>query len=54
MPDEVGNQVRENMAIFGKAGGYVFTPIHNVQAKVPIENLLAMYETVSEYRNYGA
>jgi hypothetical protein len=52
-PGEVRAQVREHLAIFGKGGGYVFNPIHNVQAKVPIENLLAMYEAVHEYSNYN-
>ena len=52
-PDEVRAQVRENMAIFGKGGGYVFNPVHNVQAKIPIENLLAMYETVNAFRGYN-
>lgn len=50
--DEVRAQVRERLEIFGKDGGFVFNPIHNVQAKVPIENLLAMYETVKEYGCY--
>jgi hypothetical protein len=47
-PDEVRAEVRERLAIFGKGGGFVFNPIHNVQASVPVENLLAMYETVRE------
>jgi uroporphyrinogen-III decarboxylase len=47
-PDEVRAQVRERLETFGKGGGFVFNPIHNVQAKVPVENLLAMYETVQE------
>lgn len=51
-PDEVRAQVRERLDIFGKDGGFVFNPIHNVQAKVPIENLLAMYETVKEFGQY--
>lgn len=51
-PEEVRAQVRERLDIFGKGGGFVFNPIHNVQAKVPIENLLAMYETVKEYGRY--
>jgi hypothetical protein len=49
---EVREQVRERLEIFGKDGGFVFNPIHNVQASVPIENLLAMYETVNEYNQY--
>ena len=51
-PDEVRAQVRERLRIFGKGGGFVFNPIHNVQAKVPVGNLLAMYETVREYGRY--
>jgi hypothetical protein len=51
-PDEVRAQVRERLAIFGKGGGFVFNPIHNVQASIPIENLLAMYETVRDYGRY--
>jgi len=48
-PDEVRKQVRERLEIFGKGGGYIFNPIHNVQARVPIENLLAMYEEVHSF-----
>jgi uroporphyrinogen-III decarboxylase len=51
-PDEVREQVRERIEIFGKGGGFVFNPIHNVQALVPIENLLAMYEAVKEFGAY--
>jgi len=51
-PDEVRQQVQRNIEIFGKGGGYVFNPIHNVQSKVPVENLLAMYETVKKYGRY--
>jgi len=51
-PDEVRAQVRERLAIFGRGGGFVFSTIHNVQAKVPVENLLAMYEAVHEYGRY--
>jgi len=51
-PEEVRAQVRERLQVFGKGGGFVFNPIHNVQAKVPIENLLAMYETVRDYGHY--
>ncbi len=47
-PQEVRDQVRERVRIFGRGGGFVFNPIHNVQAKVPIANLLAMYEALRE------
>jgi uroporphyrinogen-III decarboxylase len=45
-PDEVRREVRERVAIFSPGGGFVFNTIHNVQAKVPVENLRALYETV--------
>ncbi len=51
-PDEIRAQVRERMRIFGQGGGFVFNPIHNVQAGVPVENLVALYEAVAEYGAY--
>lgn len=52
--DEVRREVREQIDIFAPGGGFVFNTNHNVQAGVPAENLLALYETVNEYRKYGA
>jgi len=51
-PDEVRREVRERIEIFGPGGGFVFNTIHNVQARVPTENLVALFEAVQEYRNY--
>jgi hypothetical protein len=51
-PDEVRAEVRERLEIFGRGGGFVFNPSHNIQALVPVENLLTMYETVKEYGVY--
>lgn len=45
-PDEVRREVRQRMGIFGRGGGFVFNTVHNVQAGVPAENLVAMYEAV--------
>lgn len=49
-PHEVRDQVRERIEIFGPGGGFVFCTIHNIQANTPIENVLAMFEVVREYR----
>jgi hypothetical protein len=49
-PEEVRAEVWERIRVFGRGGGFVFNTIHNVQAKVPVENLLALYETVRECR----
>jgi hypothetical protein len=51
-PHDVRDMVRERIRIFGTGGGYIFNPIHNVQAGVPVENLLALYEAVDKYRHY--
>jgi len=48
-PKEVKKQVLENCEIFAKDGGFVFNTVHNVQANVPIENLVAMMEGIREF-----
>jgi uroporphyrinogen-III decarboxylase len=45
---EVIDQVEENLKIFGKNGGYVFNTVHNIQANVPPENIIAMIETIKK------
>jgi len=49
-PDQVRREVRQRIEIFGRGGGFVFNTVHNVQANVPAENLLALYQAVKEYR----
>ena len=51
-PDEVQEGVRKSIKALGPAGGFVFNTVHNVQPKIPVENVLAMYETVKEYGRY--
>lgn len=51
-PEQVRAEVAERIRIFGRGGGFIFNTIHNVQARIPVENLLALYETVEECRNY--
>jgi uroporphyrinogen-III decarboxylase len=51
-PDDVRREVRERIKIFGPGGGFVFAAVHNIQACTPVENLLAMFETVREYGRY--
>jgi hypothetical protein len=52
-PDEVRAMVRERMRIFGPDGGFVFATIHNVQARIPVANLIALFQAVDEFRGYG-
>jgi len=51
-PDRVSDEVRQRIETFGPGGGFVFNTIHNVQARTPIENLLAMYQTLRDHRHY--
>jgi hypothetical protein len=49
-PEEIRRQVHERIKVFGRGGGFVFNTVHNVQAGVPAENLVALYEAVREAR----
>ena len=51
-PDEVRKEVEERIRIFGKGGGFVFNSIHNIQARTPVENLVALYEAFKEHARY--
>jgi uroporphyrinogen-III decarboxylase len=47
-PEEVRAEVLERCEIFGRDGGFVFNAIHNIQANVPIANIVAMFGALSE------
>jgi uroporphyrinogen decarboxylase len=49
-PDEVAQHVRERIEIFAPGGGFVFNSIHNIQADVPPENIVAMFDAALEFR----
>ena len=46
---EVYDEAFECCRILGKNGGYVFGAVHNIQAKVPAENVIALFKAVSDY-----
>ncbi len=48
-PEQVREQVRRNMETFKPGGGYVFNSIHNIQADVPPENIVALFDAAYEY-----
>jgi hypothetical protein len=48
-PDQVRAEVRDRCRIFGRGGGFVFSTIHNIQARTPVENVVAMLEAVRAY-----
>jgi len=47
-PQEVYREVRERIEIFGDGGGFVFNPVHNIQANTPVENILALFRAVRD------
>ena len=49
-PQQIRDEVKRNIDVLGKDGGFVFAPIHNIQATVPLENFIAMWEAFIEYR----
>lgn len=48
-PAEVRRQVLERCEVFSRNGGFVFNAVHNIQAKTPVENIVAMIEAVREF-----
>jgi uroporphyrinogen decarboxylase len=42
--EDVVREVRENLEILGRGGGYILAPCHNIQSITPVENIIAMYE----------
>lgn len=51
-PDKVRDDVRRNLESFKPGGGYIFNNVHNIQAGVPPENILALYDAAYEFGFY--
>ena len=49
-PAQVRDEVFRLCDIFGKDGGFVYNTVHNIQANVPVENIVAMVEALKEIR----
>lgn len=50
-PAEVRSEVKRIISILGKNGGYIAAPVHNLQADVPVENIIALSDAVRESGN---
>lgn len=48
---EVKEQVLRMCNVLSKNGGFVFNAVHNIQANVPIENVIAMLDAVKEFNS---
>jgi len=51
-PTAVKNEVKRVLDVMAPEGGYVFTTVHNIQADVPIKNIISMLETLKYYGIY--
>ena len=48
-PAEVRREALERCAILSQGGGFVFNAIHNIQAKTPVANIVALVDAVKEF-----
>lgn len=46
---EVKDHVKRNCEVLAKDGGFVFNTVHNIQANVPLANVVAMLEAINEF-----
>jgi len=51
-PQEVRDDVRRNIEALAPGGGFVFNTVHNIQADVPPQNIIALWEALQEYGAY--
>lgn len=45
--EDVQTEVQERIDVLGKGGKYIIAPCHALQQDVPMENIVALYETVA-------
>lgn len=48
-PAAVAREARTHLEIFARGGGYVFAPVHNIQAHVPPANIVALFEAARDF-----
>jgi len=51
-PQTIREHVRRHLAAFKPGGGYVFNNVHNIQAAVPPENIVALFDAAYEFGFY--
>jgi uroporphyrinogen decarboxylase len=51
-PQEVEAEVRQRITDLAPGGGYVLASVHNIQADVPAENVLAMFRAARQVGGY--
>ncbi len=51
-PQEVADEARRRIDDLAPGGGFVFAAVHNIQARVPPENIIALFDTALDYGRY--
>jgi uroporphyrinogen decarboxylase len=51
-PQQVRDETKRRIDDLAPGGGFIFTPVHNIQGDVPPDNIMAMWETWEMYGNY--
>lgn len=51
-PEEVVDEVKRRIDDLAPGGGFVFAAVHNIQAFIPPENIVAAFDTALEYGCY--
>ena len=51
-PEQVKDNVKRNIEALAPGGGFVFSTIHNIQAEVPPQNVVALIEAFKEFGKY--
>jgi uroporphyrinogen decarboxylase len=49
-PADVAREAERNLRLFMSGSGYVFAPVHNIQANVPPENIIALFDAALGFR----
>ncbi len=50
--DEVRQGVKELIKTLGPGGGFLFATSHNIEPDTPLENIVALFDTVHEFGRY--
>jgi uroporphyrinogen decarboxylase len=50
-PEQVAREVAESIRVLSPGGGYVLASVHNIQANVPPENVMAVFEAAKGTQN---
>ncbi|MCY1720036.1 hypothetical protein OU798_06765 [Prolixibacteraceae bacterium Z1-6] len=51
-PEQVKDHVKRNIDALAPGGGFVFSTVHNIQAEVPPQNIVAMLDTLNQFGIY--